>query len=52
MCDFMSTLKMILHVEKILKITNQKNLPESQKFAWRISVEEFIIVKPLFCGSQ
>ena len=37
----MSTLKMVLHDEKTLKTTIQKNLPESQKLAKKISVAEF-----------
>ena len=40
-CDFMSTLKMVLQSEKTLKTTIQKNLPKSQKFARKISVAEF-----------
>ena len=38
----MSTFKVVLHGEKTLKTTNQKNLSKSQKFAI------FVIVKPLF----
>ena len=37
----MSTLKMVLHVEKTLKTAMQKMLPKSQKFAMKISVAEF-----------
>ena len=37
----MSTLKMVLHVEKVLKTTIQKHLSKSQKFARKISVVEF-----------
>ena len=37
----MSTLKMLLHVEKTLKTTIQKKLQKSQKFAKKISVVDF-----------
>ena len=37
----MSTLKMVLHVEKTLKTAMQKMLPKSQNFARKISVAEF-----------
>ena len=33
---------MVLHVEKTLKTTIQKNLPKSQKFARKMSVAEFV----------
>ena len=36
-----STLKMILYVEKTLKISIQKKLPKSQKFARKVSAAEF-----------
>ena len=39
--DFMSTLKIVLHGEKTLKTTIQKNLSKSQKFAREVSVVEF-----------
>ena len=42
----MSTLKMVSHVEKTLKITIQKKLPKSQKFARKYPWRSFIIVKP------
>ena len=38
---FMSILEKNLHVEKTLNTTTQKNLPKSQKFAWKISAAEF-----------
>ena len=41
----MSTLKMVLHVEKTLKTTIQRKLRKSQKFERKISVAEF-------CNSQ
>ena len=37
----MPTLKMVLHVEKTLKITIQKKLQKSQRFATKIFVVEF-----------
>ena len=37
----MSTLKMVLHVEKTLKNTIQKKLRKSQKFTRKIYVAEF-----------
>ena len=37
----MSTLKMVLHVEKNLKTTIQKKLRKSQKFEGKISTAEF-----------
>ena len=40
----MSTLKMVLHVEKTLKTDIQKNLSKSHKYLWRC----FVIVKPSF----
>ena len=44
----MSTLKMVLHVEKTLKTTIQKNLQKSQKFARKISVTEFRYSQTIF----
>ena len=44
----MSTLKMVLHVEKTLKTTIQKKLPKSQKFARKISVAEFRYSQTIF----
>ena len=46
----MSNLKMVLNVEKSLETTIQKNLPKSQKFAKKISVEEFRHSQPIFGG--
>ena len=40
-CNFKLTLKIVLHAEKALKTTIQKKLQKSQKFARKISVEEF-----------
>ena len=37
----MSTLKIVLHVQKTLKTTIQKNLSKSHKFARKMSVAEF-----------
>ena len=37
----MSTLKIVLHIEKTLETTIQKNVPKSQKFATKVSVVEF-----------
>ena len=37
----MSTLKMVLRVEKTFETTIQKKLQKFQKFAWKISVAEF-----------
>ena len=48
MNDFMSTLKMALHVEKTLKTTIQKNLSKSQKFARELSVAEFRYSQTIF----
>ena len=47
-CDLMSTLKMVLHVEKTLKITIQKKLPKSQKFAGKLSAVEFRYSQTIF----
>ena len=44
----MSTLKMVLHVEKILKTTIQKKLQKSQKFARKISMTEFRYSQTIF----
>ena len=44
----MSTLKMVLHVEKTLKTTIQKKLPKSQKFARKISVAQFLYNQTIF----
>ena len=44
----MSTLKMVLHVEKTLKTTIQKKLPKSQKFVRRIIVAEFSYCQTIF----
>ena len=44
----MSTLKMVLHVEKTLKTTIQKKLRKSQKFARKISVAEFRYSQTIF----
>ena len=44
----MSTLKMVLRVEKTLKITIQKKLRKSQKFARKISVSEFRYSQTIF----
>ena len=44
----MSTLKMVLHVEKTLKTTIQKKLQKSQKFARKISVAEFRYSQTIF----
>ena len=44
----MSTLKMVLHVEKTLKTTIQKKLRKSQKFARKISVAEFRYGQTIF----
>ena len=46
--EFMSTLEIILHVEKTLKITIQKKLRKSQKFARKISVAEFRYSQTIF----
>ena len=46
--DFMSTLKMVLHVEKTLKTTIQKKLRKSQKFTRKISVVEFHYSQNIF----
>ena len=43
----MSTLKMVLHVEKTLKTTIQKKLRKSQKFTRKISVAEFRYSQPI-----
>ena len=48
MNDFMSILKMVLHVEKTLKTTIQKNLTKSQKFARELSVAEFRYSQTIF----
>ena len=48
MNDFMSTLKIVLHVEKTLKTTIQKNLTKSQKFARELSVAEFRYSQTIF----
>ena len=44
----MSTLKIVLHVEKTLKTTIQKKLQKSQKFARKISVAEFDYSQTIF----
>ena len=44
----MSTLKMVLHVEKTWKTTIQKELRKSQKFARKIPVAEFRYSQPYF----
>ena len=44
----MSTLKMVLHVEKTLKTTIEKKLRISQKFARKISVAEFRYSQTIF----
>ena len=44
----MSTLKMVLHVEKILKTTIQKKLQKSQKFARKISMVKFCCSETIF----
>ena len=44
----MSTLKMVLHVEKTLKTTIQRKLRKSQKFAKKISVAEFRYSQTIF----
>ena len=44
----MSILKMVLHVEKPLKTTIQKNLSKSQKFPRKISVVEFRYSQTIF----
>ena len=44
----MSTLKMVLHGEKTLKTTIQKNLSKSQKFARKVSVVEFRYSQTIF----
>ena len=44
----MSTLKMVLHVEKTAKANIQKKLPKSQKFTKKISVEEFHYSQTIF----
>ena len=44
----MSTLKMVLHVEKTLKTTIQKNLSKSQKFKRKISATEFRYSQTIF----
>ena len=46
----MSTLKKVLHVEKTLKATIQKNLSKSQKFARKIPVAEFCYTQTIFGG--
>ena len=49
----MSTLKMVLHVQKILKITIQKNLSKFQEFAMKIFLVELRYNQTIFfCGSQ
>ena len=42
------TLKMVLHVEKTLKTTNQKKLRKSQKFVRKISAAEFRYSQTIF----
>ena len=44
----MSTLKMLLHVEKTLKTTVEKKLRKSQKFARKIYVAEFCYSQTIF----
>ena len=44
----MSTLKMVIHVEKTLKTTIKKNLTRSQKFARKIPVDEFRCSETIF----
>ena len=44
----MSTLKMVLHVEKTLETTTQKKLLKSQKLASKISVVEFRYNQTIF----
>ena len=44
----MSTLKMVLHVEKTLKTTIQKKLQKSQKFARKTSVAKFRYSQTIF----
>ena len=44
----MSTLRMVVHVEKTLKTTIQKKLRKSQKFARKISVAEFRYSQTIF----
>ena len=44
----MSTLKMVLHIEKTLKTTIQKKLQKSQKFARKISVVDFRYSQTIF----
>ena len=49
MSDFMSTLKMVLHDEKNLKTTIQKNdHPKSQKSARKVTVAEFRYRQTIF----
>ena len=42
---------MVLHVEKTLKTTIQKNLPKSQKFVKKISVAKFLYRQTIFLRS-
>ena len=44
----MSTLKMVLHVQKILKITIQKNLSKFQEFAMKIFLVELLYNQTIF----
>ena len=44
----MSTLKMVLHGEKTLKTTIQKNLSKSQTFARKVTVAEFRYNQTIF----
>ena len=44
----MSTLKIVLHVEKTLKTITQKNLRKSQKFAMKLSMAEFRYSQTIF----
>ena len=44
----MSTLKMVLHVEKTLQTTIQKKLPKSHNMQGKHLWRSFVIVKPFF----
>ena len=47
-CNFMPTLKMVLHVEETLKTTIQKKIRKSQKFVRKISVAKFRNTQTIF----
>ena len=47
-CDLMSTLKMVLHVERTLKTNIQKKLPNLRNLQGKYLQRSFAIVKPFF----